>query len=49
MVIWLTNKPTNLGGSPGHGKPNAFGIGYMAWFFNLKGPTFMVVREKSDG
>jgi hypothetical protein len=38
QVIYLTDR---------WGKPNAFGLGYLAWFFSLKGPTFMVVREKS--
>lgn len=32
-VIYLTDKD---------GKPNVFGLGYMAWFYRLKGPTFAV-------
>ena len=38
-VIFLTDK---------NGKPNIFGKGYPLWWYTLKGPKFVVVREE-DG
>lgn len=38
-VIFLTKED---------GTPNAFGLGYLVWFFNLKGPTFVITRRRED-
>ena len=36
-MIFLTTENLEL---------NAFGIGYLAWFYRLKGPTFAIVKKK---
>jgi hypothetical protein len=29
-------------------KLNAFGLGYLAWYFGLKGPTFAIVKKPKE-
>lgn len=38
-MIFLTTEDMKL---------NAFGKGYLLWFFGLKGPTFAIVTKKLD-
>jgi hypothetical protein len=38
-MIFLTTEQLTL---------NAFGLGYLTWYFSLKGPTFAIVKKPKE-